>query len=87
MQTVTFNAQLENTGHRIKALSGRLGPFIFRTYKDGKITAFYKPRITRLAGPSSGQCASNFEALCFQLREITTDLGLSIVSINYNDDL
>lgn len=83
MTQVTFNAQLTNTGHRIKSLSGRLGPFIFRTYKDGKMTAFYKPK----KGASSVQCASNFEALSCQLREMTSDLGLTIVSINYNDGL
>ena len=87
MQTITFNAQLANSHQRIQSISGRLGPFIFRTYKDGRITAFYKPKVTPLVLPSSDRHRSNYEALSSQLREITSDLGLTIVSINYNDNL
>ena len=28
----------------IVALSGRIGNFMFRTYKDGKMTVYYKPK-------------------------------------------
>ena len=53
----------------IRALSGRIGNFIFRT-RNGKISAFYKPKKNRsIAVPIS-----------VQLREITDPLNLIIVN-------
>ena len=52
----------------IRALSGRIGNFIFRT-RNGKISAFYKPKKNRsIAVPIS-----------VQLREITDPLNLIII--------
>ena len=39
---IIFNVSFHNTRRRIKRISGKLGPFVFRTYPDGKITAYYK---------------------------------------------
>ena len=80
MQKIIFNARLHNTKQRILALSGRFGPFIFRTYKNGLITAFYKPK----NGSLSGDYRSIYESLSNQLREIATDLALQITSIETN---
>lgn len=80
MSHIIFNAQMHNTGQRIKSLSGRLGPFIFRTHRSGLITAFYKPK----NGSISGQCRSIYESLSSQLREITDMLALQITSIETN---
>ena len=79
---IIFNAQMANTHRRIKSISGRLGDFIFRTYHDGHITAYYKPKPQKNETPSS-QCRANFDAISSQLREITDQLALSILSINY----
>lgn len=81
MPKIIFNAQMANTGHRITSISGRLGNFIFRTYKDGRITAFFQPRKNESI---TFQCPSILESLSSQLREITHDLGLSIVSFNFD---
>ena len=81
MSKIIFNAQMLNTGRRIKAISGRLGNFIFRSYKNGKITAFYKPKHV----PLSVQCATNMLAIMDQLREMTDQLGLYITSYNYDE--
>lgn len=83
MRTIIFNAQMHNSGRRIKTISGRLGNFIFRTYKDGKITAYYKPKHL----PLSSQCASNMLAICGQLREITDQLGLHIIAYTYEEGI
>lgn len=78
---ITFNAQLSNTQRRIRSISGKLGLFVFRTYKDGSISAYYKqPK----HGPLSDQSRVNFGSLSDQLREIATELALSILSINYS---
>ena len=81
MAKIIFNAQLYNSRIRIKALSGRLGPFIFRTYANGLITAYYKPRKNE---PLSSHLRANYEALSNQLREMIEPLGLSITSIHTN---
>ena len=81
MSKIIFNAQMINTGRRIKAISGRLGNFIFRSYKNGKITAFYSPKHV----PLSVQCATNMLAIFDQLREMTDQLGLHITSYNYDE--
>lgn len=81
MSKIIFNAQMINTGRRIKAISGRLGNFIFRSYKDGKITAYYSPKHV----PLSVQCATNMLAIMDQLREMTDQLGLYITSYNYDE--
>ena len=81
---IIFNARLQNTGHRIKSLSGRLGPFIFRTYQDGLITAFYKPKNTAKNESLSVHSRSVYESLSSQLREMASMLSLKIISINTN---
>ena len=80
MNKLIFNARLFNTGRRIKSISGRFGLFIFRTYKDGKIAAYYKPR---KIDSISDRSRTNFGSLSNQLREIADNLALTIVSINY----
>jgi len=80
MAKTIFNARLIDTGHRIASISGRLGPFIFRTLPDGRITAYYKPK----HGASSTRYRSNYESLSVQLQEIADQLGLTVTSINYN---
>ena len=82
MAKIIFNAQLANTRRRIKSISGRLGDFIFRTYQDGKITAYYKPQPLKNE-PISSQCRANFDAISKQLREMADQLALTITSINY----
>ena len=84
MSKIIFNAQLLNTRRRIKSLSGRLGDFIFRTYQDGRITAYYKPRPPKRKNEApSSQYRADFDAISKQLREITDQLALNILSINY----
>lgn len=83
MAKIIFNAQMINSGRRIKAISGRLGDFIFRTLKDGKITAYYSPKSL----PISKHCATNMLAIFDQLREMTDQLGLHITSYNYDEKL
>ena len=80
MQKIIFNARFENTGKRIRSISGRLGEFIFRTSQDGQISCYYKPRKN---DSLSGQCPSILDALSSHLRDIARDLGLSVASINY----
>ena len=82
MQKISFSAQFYNPGTRIKSISGRLGPFIFRTSKNGQISAYYKPK----NGSLSSHSAANYESLSSHLREIAADMGISITSINYNYD-
>jgi hypothetical protein len=81
MEKIIFNAQLYNSGIRIRSLSGRLGNFIFRTYQNGLITAYYKPRKNE---PLSRLQRDNYETLSRQLREMIDPLGLSISSIKSN---
>ena len=81
MPKIIFHAQLYNPRIRIKSLSGRLGDFIFRTYQNGLITAYYKPRKNE---PLSSHLRANYEALSSKLREMITPLGLSISSIESN---
>ena len=80
MSHIIFNAQFYNPKRRIKAISGRLGDFIFRTYPNGKITAYYKPKNE----PLSSQPRAVIESLSNQLRETADELGLTITSINCN---
>ena len=80
MQQLIFNAQLSNSKKFIRSISGRLGPFIFRTYADGKlIKAYYKPRRS-----STGSQRDNIESLSGLLRRIADELQLTVVSINYD---
>ena len=53
----------------ITKLSGRIDEFVFRTYPNGKIDAFYKPRHSRL----------NPEGISNRFREITAALRLEII--------
>lgn len=78
---IQFNAQLINSKKQILSLSGRLGPFIFRTLQNGLITAYYKPKSSsdkQLSRPHR----ENIETISRQLREITDQLGLSVKSIS-----
>lgn len=81
MNKIKFNAQLHNSGHRILSISGKLGKFIFRTRKNGMITAYYKqPENESLCS----QDADILESLSDQLRTIADQLGLSITQINFS---
>lgn len=72
-----FNAQLKSHNIFAKSLSGRLGPFIFRTYPDGDIRAYYMPKIDS----STTQSIVDYESLYSQLREIVDTLNLEIIQI------
>ena len=61
--------QVKSIDGTITKLSGRIGDFIFRTYPNGKIFAFYKPRHSRL----------NPETVSNHFREITNALRLEII--------
>ena len=79
---IIFNVSFHNTRRRIKSISGKLGPFVFRTYPDGKITAYYKqPRNET----ESSRYRANFDALSKQIREIADQLALVIIAINYQE--
>ena len=84
MDPIIFNARLKNTGRRIKSLSGRLGPFIFRTYQNGLITAFYKPKKAARTEANPSHNRADFESLSSQLREIAYMCALQITSIDTN---
>ena len=81
MRKIIFNAQLYNSGLRIRSISGKLGNFIFRTYKNGKITAYYKPSHH---DSLCGHDAAIIESLSNQLRLLADQLGLSITHINFD---
>ena len=61
--------QVKSKDGTIRKLSGRIDEFVFRTYPNGKISAFYKPRHSRL----------NPEALSNRFREIIDALNLEII--------
>ena len=85
MQKIIFNARLTNTGRRIKSISGRVGYLVFRTYRDGRISAYYLPnRRWHLNDTSSSHYRENIEALSSHLREIAADLGLFIDSVTFD---
>ena len=73
-----FNAQLKSHNIFAKSLSGRLGPFIFRSYTDGDIRAFYMPK----NDSSTTQSIVDYESLYSQLREIVDTLKLEIIKIS-----
>ena len=79
MSKIKFNAQLINSGKRIRSISGKLGPFVFRTYTGGIIKAYYKQ--PKNDSPSV-HSRSIIESLSVQLREIAEQLGLTITRIN-----
>ena len=81
MQKLTFNAQLANSKKIIKSISGRLGNFIFRTYPNGAITAYYKPSKKH---PLTGDYREQVEILSRQLRDIADQLRLTITHFTYN---
>ena len=82
--TIThFNAQLKSNHTFAESLSGRLGPFVFRTYPDGVIRAHYLPK-RRKNGSSTVQSIVDYESLYSQLREIAESMGLQITQINYD---
>ena len=82
--SLQFSARFYNPGHRLKSISGRFGPFIFRTHTSGLITAFYKPKKSTNVESLSVHSRSVFESLSVQLREISDMLGLKITSITTN---
>ena len=63
----------------ITAISGRIGNFVFRTYKNGKIFAYYQPSRSKHAKHPPIDLRSNPDAISVQLREITKPLNLEIV--------
>ena len=79
MNTVKFTAELICPTRIFSALSGRLGDFIFRTYPNGKIFAFYSPKHRA----SSSRSRENIEAISSRFREIIGDLQLEIVRLNF----
>lgn len=84
MEKIIFNAQFRNTHRRVHSISGRLGNFIFRTHKDGHISAFYKPKKPEFVGALSGQHRAIIGSLSDQLREITDMLAIEQVSFNFD---
>ena len=61
--------QVKSIDGTITKLSGRIGDFVFRTYPNGKIFAFYSPQDDR----------PNPDPISVQFREITSKLNLEIV--------
>ena len=61
--------QVRSKDGTITKISGRIDEFVFRTYPNGKIFAFYKPRHSRL----------NPEGISSRFREITDALRLEII--------
>jgi hypothetical protein len=84
MEKIIFNAQFRNTKRRVRSISGRLGNFIFRTHKDGHISAFYKPKKREFVEPLSRQHRAIIESLSRQLREITDMLAIEQLSFNFD---
>ena len=76
---LTFHATLANSKKMIKSLSGRLGSFIFRTLKDGRITAYYKPR---KGATNKGFSRDQIVVLYRELCKIAYELQLSVTSLN-----
>ena len=81
MEKLIFNAQLTNSKRFIKALSGRVGSFVFRTYPNGLITAYYKPAKNRAL---TGDCREKYEILSREIREIADQLRLNVSKITYD---
>ena len=75
MTLTHFSAHLKSHNIFAKSLSGRLGPFIFRTYSNGDIRAYYMP------DSSTTQSIPDYESLYTQLREIVGTLNLEIIQI------
>ena len=78
--SIKFTAELICPTHFLSALSGRLGDFIFRTYPNGKICAFYSPKHRA----SSSRSRDNLESISSRFRAIIGDLQLEIVRLNFN---
>ena len=83
---IIFNAQFRNSYTRIRSISGRVGYFIFRTSRDGRISAYFcpSPKHPLIIEGASGEYRTVFESLSSHLREIAANLGLSITSINFD---
>jgi len=64
-----FIMQVKSKDGTITALSGQLGDFVFRTFKNGKIFATYAPRRSR---PVPESIPNHF-------REQMKDLNLEII--------
>jgi len=62
--------QVRSIDGQFTRLSGRIGDFIFRTFKSGKICATYAPRQSRL----------DPESIPIHFREQMKDLNLEIVN-------
>ena len=84
MKKIIFSARLHNTRKRIKSLSGKLGPLVFRTYNDGHIDAYLNPK----HAACTGDCREYIEGLTRLLREVADSFALIITDINidYEDE-
>ena len=74
---------MANSFKRIKSISGKLGPFIFRTHKNGIITAYYRQH---KHPHSTSNPRDIIERLSNELREIADHLGLIITDFNVDYD-
>lgn len=82
MEIRRFSARLVSADKQVAAVSGRIGDFIFRTFKNGRIFAFYAPK----NGSKTSRYRANYESISNQLREITASLRLEIVVVNFEKD-
>ena len=71
--------QVISPDHTFQSIRGRIGDFVFKTYKNGKIFAYYMPRRGKRAKPDPDQSRSNPDAISVRFREITDSLNLQIV--------
>ena len=61
----------------IRGLSGRMGDFMFRTYKDGRIRVYYKPKGENT--PIMDQQWTDNGPIMDRLRSILQSLNMEIV--------
>ena len=70
--------QLKSIDGTITGLSGRMGEFMFRTYKNGKIFVHYKPRKKSNTTVMDREWTEN-ESIMASLRQVTSALNLQII--------
>ena len=75
--------EIKSPDHTFKSISGRLGNFMFRTYQDGKIIAYYKPK--KKNTPTMDRDWTDNGPIMAELKSITDSLNLIIVKDEGNN--
>ena len=70
--------QFKTIDGTITALSGRMGDFMFRTYQNGKIIVYYKPKNRNNTTVMEREWYEN-DTVMARLKQITDALNLQIV--------